>query len=61
MYGCSLESPYLVLFSLQRDLNIRILVPFVDFVLMGRIEEWALVQAKLRMEEEGISLDYKVD
>jgi len=31
------------------------------FVLMGRIEDWALIQAKLRMEEEGINLDYKVD
>ena len=29
--------------------------------LTGRIEEWALVQAKLRMQEDGINLDYKVD
>ena len=32
-------------------------VGWTDF----RIEEWALVQAKLRMEEDGINLDYKVD
>jgi hypothetical protein len=30
-------------------------------LLIKRIEEWALVQAKLRMEEDGINLDYKVD
>ena len=30
-------------------------------VLIFRIQEWALVQAKLRMEEDGVNLDYKVD
>jgi hypothetical protein len=29
--------------------------------LFFRIEEWALIQAKLRMEEDGVNLDYKVD
>jgi len=33
----------------------------VEIVLMVRIEDWAVIQAKLRMQEEGISLDYKVD
>ena len=33
----------------------------VGIVLMGRLQDWAVIQAKLRMEEEGISLDYKVD
>ena len=33
----------------------------VGVVLIGRIQDWAVIQAKLRMQEEGISLDYKVD
>jgi hypothetical protein len=33
----------------------------IPMTLTGRIEEWALVQAKLRMQEDGINLDYKVD
>lgn len=32
-----------------------------NVVHVSRIEDWALVQAKLRMEEDGISLDYKID
>lgn len=60
--GHSLESPYSVLFLLRRDRIIRTLsLQWEDRVLIGRIEDWALIQAKLRMEEEGINLDYKVD
>jgi hypothetical protein len=33
----------------------------LGFLLMGRIERWALKEARLRIYEDGIDLDYKVD